>query len=202
MKLSLKILFVAVLCFIGGMQLDRGFIVQIYFDDNGSDETVIRSLDENENRSFEGNSPSAIVENDADANVALADGAETTNGIQVVAEEEIKPNDVDATVVSDDAETASAVDDGVETRSEIQVVVEEEENKPIGDLSKPPEKLVLLGERHGGTNWITDHLAACFGDRIEVRYEERFTCTMYNFAHILFSEISSTTSHTTYPCSR
>ncbi|KAL3756878.1 hypothetical protein ACHAWU_007719 [Discostella pseudostelligera] len=168
MKLSLKILFVAVLCFIGGMQLDRGFIVQIYFDDNGSDETVIRSLDENENRSFKGNSPSALVENDVDANVAVADGVETTNGIQVVAEEEIKPNDVDAPVVSDDAETANAVDDGVETRSEIQVVVEEEENKPIGDLSKPPEKLVLLGERHGGTNWITDHLAACFGDRIQV----------------------------------
>jgi hypothetical protein len=172
MKLSLKILFVAVLCFIGGMQIDRGFIVQIYFDDNGSDETVIRSLDENENRSFEGNSPSALVENDVDKNVAVADGAETTNGIQVVAESEIKPNDVDAAVSDDGAEASNedVDDDGVETRSEIQVVVEEEENKPIGDLSKPPEKLVLLGERHGGTNWITDHLAACFGDRIQVRY--------------------------------
>ena len=146
--------------------------MQIYFDDNGSDETVIRSLDENENRSFEGNSPSALVENDVDKNVAVADGAETTNGIQVVAESEIKPNDVDAAVSDDGAEASNedVDDDGVETRSEIQVVVEEEENKPIGDLSKPPEKLVLLGERHGGTNWITDHLAACFGDRIQVRY--------------------------------
>ena len=26
----------------------------------------------------------------------------------------------------------------------------------------------LIGERHSGTNWITDHLMDCFGDQIEV----------------------------------
>jgi hypothetical protein len=33
---------------------------------------------------------------------------------------------------------------------------------------KPVERIVLIGERHSGTNWITDHLAECFGDRVIV----------------------------------
>ncbi len=34
---------------------------------------------------------------------------------------------------------------------------------------KPKDKIVLLGERHSGTNWITDHLEACFqSSKIEV----------------------------------
>jgi hypothetical protein len=35
-------------------------------------------------------------------------------------------------------------------------------------LNTPVEKIILLGERHSGTNWITDHLQECFGDRVEV----------------------------------
>jgi hypothetical protein len=27
----------------------------------------------------------------------------------------------------------------------------------------------LIGERHSGTNWITDHLKACFGHAVPVR---------------------------------
>lgn len=33
---------------------------------------------------------------------------------------------------------------------------------------EPVEKIVLLGERHSGTNWITDHLRECFSDSILV----------------------------------
>jgi hypothetical protein len=33
----------------------------------------------------------------------------------------------------------------------------------------PVDKIVLLGERHSGTNWITDHLQDCFAHRIQVR---------------------------------
>ncbi|KAL9182122.1 hypothetical protein ACHAXT_012774 [Thalassiosira profunda] len=33
------------------------------------------------------------------------------------------------------------------------------------------EKLILLGERHSGTNWITDHLRECFGDDVEITDE-------------------------------
>jgi hypothetical protein len=28
--------------------------------------------------------------------------------------------------------------------------------------TKPVEKIILLGERHSGTNWITDYLTGCF----------------------------------------
>jgi hypothetical protein len=34
--------------------------------------------------------------------------------------------------------------------------------------TSPIERIVLLGERHSGTNWITDHLDECFGDRVIV----------------------------------
>lgn len=35
----------------------------------------------------------------------------------------------------------------------------------------PLDIISLLGERHSGTNWITDHLQECFGVRIKVRDE-------------------------------
>jgi hypothetical protein len=36
-------------------------------------------------------------------------------------------------------------------------------------VNKPVEKIILLGERHSGTNWITDHLTECFqNDHLEV----------------------------------
>ena len=31
-------------------------------------------------------------------------------------------------------------------------------------------QIILLGERHSGTNWITDYLIDCFGDDIKVRF--------------------------------
>ena len=36
------------------------------------------------------------------------------------------------------------------------------------------EQIILLGERHSGTNWITDYLIDCFGDEIKVRFEWEF----------------------------
>ena len=33
------------------------------------------------------------------------------------------------------------------------------------------EQIILLGERHSGTNWITDYLVDCFGDDIKVRFK-------------------------------
>ena len=40
-------------------------------------------------------------------------------------------------------------------------------------LDTPVDIISLLGERHSGTNWITDHLQACFGDRIQVSGKTR-----------------------------
>ena len=34
--------------------------------------------------------------------------------------------------------------------------------------SPPVEKIILLGERHSGTNWITDHLEECFDIKVSV----------------------------------
>jgi hypothetical protein len=124
MKNSLKILFVAVLSFIGGMQLDRGFIVQIYFDDSKSEMPVIRSTN---------------IRSDSDSTNKNNNNINNYYGAaEIMDEEDVK---------------------------------EEEEEKRRDDIimAKPVEKIVLLGERHGGTNWITDHLADCFGDRVEVR---------------------------------
>jgi hypothetical protein len=142
MRNSLKILFIAVLSFIGGMQIDRGFIVQIYFDDSRNDAPALRSEVGNNNKFDAASSTTSLslVDNDTDVEVeVVVDGTETQDGTQV------------EVLVEDEAE---------------------EKNTPRGDMSKPVEKIVLLGERHGGTNWITDHLAECFGDRIEVRGRE------------------------------
>eukprot|EP00569_Conticribra_weissflogii_P005876 CAMPEP_0171341856 /NCGR_PEP_ID=MMETSP0878-20121228/12267_1 /TAXON_ID=67004 /ORGANISM="Thalassiosira weissflogii, Strain CCMP1336" /LENGTH=312 /DNA_ID=CAMNT_0011844311 /DNA_START=177 /DNA_END=1115 /DNA_ORIENTATION=- len=38
----------------------------------------------------------------------------------------------------------------------------------IKEGSEPVTKIILLGERHSGTNWITDHLEECFAKDIEV----------------------------------
>lgn len=35
----------------------------------------------------------------------------------------------------------------------------------------PVERIILLGERHSGTNWITDHLDKCFGGNVTVNDE-------------------------------
>ncbi len=33
--------------------------------------------------------------------------------------------------------------------------------------TEPVEQIILLGERHSGTNWITDHLAECFDNKVK-----------------------------------
>ncbi len=42
--------------------------------------------------------------------------------------------------------------------------------------TEPVEQIILLGERHSGTNWITDHLAECFDVKVSVwrRYLFKF----------------------------
>lgn len=44
-----------------------------------------------------------------------------------------------------------------------------ESNHSWEDEWGPVEKIVLLGERHSGTNWITHHLQDCFAHSIQVR---------------------------------
>jgi hypothetical protein len=52
-------------------------------------------------------------------------------------------------------------DDGAKEVATLAKVFKEASDTPVDIIS-------LLGERHSGTNWITDHLQECFGDRVEV----------------------------------
>ena len=50
--------------------------------------------------------------------------------------------------------------------------------------TKPVESIILLGERHSGTNWITDHLMECFQDQVKVCFERitlKLKCTLIYF---------------------
>lgn len=43
----------------------------------------------------------------------------------------------------------------------------------IYDQEGPVSTISLIGERHSGTNWITDHLEDCFGDQIKVSFLQK-----------------------------
>lgn len=43
-------------------------------------------------------------------------------------------------------------------------------NSPVINHREKATTINLIGERHSGTNWITDHLIDCFGDQIQVSY--------------------------------
>ena len=116
MTRNIKLIGVGVLCFIGGMQIDRGSIVQINFSSH-TPHAANRDV-----LAIEGEEVSAS---------AAATAAATT----------------DDSVAKAIADTTNIVRNTSET---------------------PVEKIVLLGERHSGTNWITDHLQECFGDRVLV----------------------------------
>ena len=112
MTRNIKLIGVGVLCFIGGMQIDRGSIVQINF--------------------------SSHIPHTASKDVLAINGEEVS------------------------AAAAATADDGVAK------VIAATTNVVRNASETPVEKIVLLGERHSGTNWITDHLQECFGDRILV----------------------------------
>ena len=57
---------------------------------------------------------------------------------------------------------------------EVQIAVEEEKeasSPPLTTNNKPVEKIILLGERHSGTNWITDYLTSCFDIKVDNHYK-------------------------------
>lgn len=52
------------------------------------------------------------------------------------------------------------------TSSEVHAV-----DATVKEGTEPITKIILLGERHSGTNWITDHLEECFGKDIAVSFQ-------------------------------
>ena len=68
--------------------------------------------------------------------------------------------------------------DGIKERNNVSVVLKgisssqtqqnQDEHKER-TYTKPVERIVLIGERHSGTNWITGHLTDCFqGEHLKV----------------------------------
>ena len=55
----------------------------------------------------------------------------------------------------------------INSRSDQKISLKEMEEAEA-HYAKPVEKIVLLGERHSGTNWITDHLRECFQGDLKV----------------------------------
>ena len=53
----------------------------------------------------------------------------------------------------------------------IAVEKEEEASTPLTTNNKTVEKIILLGERHSGTNWITDYLTSCFDIKVDNHYK-------------------------------
>jgi hypothetical protein len=108
-----KVVGVGIFCFVGGMQVDRGSIVQINL--------------------------STRFPHTASANDGKVDPA---------------------------GDAALVGDDGAKEVATLAKVFKEASDTPVDIIS-------LLGERHSGTNWITDHLQECFGDRVKVSKKTR-----------------------------
>ena len=68
--------------------------------------------------------------------------------------------------ISSGSDEAPVDDDAKEIAATAAKVFKKASGAPVDIIS-------LLGERHSGTNWITDHLQECFGDRIQVSGKTR-----------------------------
>ena len=68
--------------------------------------------------------------------------------------------------ISSRSDEAPVDDDAKEIAATAAKVFKKASGAPVDIIS-------LLGERHRGTNWITDHLQECFGDRIQVSGKTR-----------------------------
>ena len=71
-----------------------------------------------------------------------------------------KPLVVNAMDVYDESDG----DDDDQALPQVQVQTPEKEYKVTN--------IALIGERHSGTNWITDHLQECFGEDIVVSHQQ------------------------------
>jgi hypothetical protein len=120
-KSTMKVVGVGILCFIGGMQVDRGSIVQI---------------------NFSSYVPHTSSEEASAKNDEIGSGSDA------------------APAVDDDAKEIAAT---------AAKVFKEASDAPV-------ERIILLGERHSGTNWITDHLQECFGDMVIVSGKLECNC--------------------------
>jgi len=134
---------VAVLCFVGG--------VQIGHPRSGSAATAtLNKLRQN----FNDLPMSTATEGATEPNVGQNfDNLPTS----IATEGATEPN------VEDSAQVENSEDNPKLDKKTI--IYDKEDNPTLNKKTiydKPVQKIILLGERHGGTNWITDHLTKCF----------------------------------------
>ena len=136
MKITFKYLSMAILSFIGGIQFHRGWTLQRQLShslDNGSGNSIGRSINNNNDNN-----------DDGDDN----DGDDDEDGIGSVARSSsINNNSTTMTTQTNEAMHSSTTTTTIPATATI--VTEK-------------VRIILLGERHSGTNWITDHLKECF----------------------------------------
>ena len=84
----------------------------------------------------------------------------------------IPPNDNDIEQQVNGTSAEQSINEFTNETNKLNSSKEEEETTLITTTSSssPVEKIILLGERHSGTNWITDHLTECFDIEVMIQY--------------------------------
>lgn len=159
MRQNLKLLSVAILCFFGGMQFDSGSVVQVNFSSHEASHEIAPPS------SLAASSSSSSVGNPSDGNAPpppaiTAQSKPNDHAIPSASNNGVGNNQADARGAEIIAVTTKK-----QPQSSPEVIVQK---KQTVNRDTPIERIVLLGERHSGTNWITDHLEKCFGDRVIV----------------------------------
>ena len=138
MKITFKYLSMAILSFIGGIQFHRGWTIRRQLShslDNGSGNSIgHRSINNNNDNNDDGD------DNDGDDN---------ESGIGSVARSSSINNNSTTTMTTPTNEAMHSSTTTTAIPATATIVTEK-------------VRIILLGERHSGTNWITDHLKECF----------------------------------------
>lgn len=170
MRQNLKLLSVAILCFIGGMQFDSGSVVQVNFSSHEASHEI---------------APSSSIGNPGTVDAPPPAIAAAQSKFS------------DHAILSASNKGAGGNTQAVARSAEATTTAVTKKQPPPQQTDTPIERIVLLGERHSGTNWITDHLDECFGDRVIVSIP--FCCMLSLLLCNSYIYISPFSIHHLYP---
>ena len=142
MNITFRYLSTAILSFIGGIQFHRGWTLQRRFS---RFTTSLDSINGSGNNGIGHRGSSSINDNndDNDDGENDNDGDENENGIGSVARRSRSIN------INNNSTTTMTTPTN-------------EAKHSTSTTTTTKVRIILLGERHSGTNWITDHLKECF----------------------------------------
>jgi hypothetical protein len=159
MRQNLKLLSVAILCFFGGMQFDSGSVVQVNFSSHDASHEINAAP------------PSSSSAHISSSSSSVGNPRTDTDAPPLFPQAVVAQSKSSQAVVARSAEITTGTKKQPQSTQPPEVgVVQEKKQSAVKTTanSTPIERIVLLGERHSGTNWITDHLDECFGDRVIV----------------------------------